>query len=234
MLKLIHHPMSSGSRYVRLILAEYDQSTEFTEEKPWSRRPEFLQLNPSGSLPVLLDSNGLGEGKAVCGAIVIGEYLDETIGAMMREKRLMPETSQARAEVRRLVEWFLMKFDQEVSHYLVSERIYKQLKTSAEGGGSPDSAIIRAGRVNLKSHLGYLYWLVSTRDWLAGAKFSQADIAAASALSVLDYLGEVPWESVPPVRDWYARVKSRPAFRPLLADKLPSIPPSSHYIDLDF
>ena len=101
-------------------------------------------------------------------------------------------------------------------------------------GGSPDSAAIRAGRNNLKSHLRYLDWLVQSRNWLAGSRLSLADLAAASALSVPDYLGEIPWDSEPAVRDWYARVKSRPSFRPILADKLAGLPPASHYVDLDF
>ena len=222
--------MSSASRYIRLMLAEYGLDGEFVEERLWQRRPEFLAMNPAGTLPVFVE----GDDDPVCGAIVIGEYLDETVGAMMRGRRLMPENSHARAEVRRIVEWFLLKFEREVEQYLVHERVFKQLMSSGEGGGSPDSAIIRAGRANLKSHLRYLDWLIGSRDWLAGKTISQADMAAAAALSVLDYLGEIPWDSEPNVRDWYARMKSRPSFRQLLADKLPSLPPASHYVDLDF
>lgn len=222
--------MSAPSRYIRLVLAEYGMSNEFIEEKIWQRRPEFLALNPAGTVPVLVEP---GE-QPICGALVIGEYLDETAGAMMRDKRLMPENSRARAETRRLTEWFVNKFDEEVSRYLVQERVFKQLMRNEEGGGAPDSAIIRAGRANLKSHLRYISWLAGSRDWLAGDKMTQADLAAAAALSVPDYLGEIAWESEPAARDWYARVKSRPSFRPLLADKMAGLPPASHYIDLDF
>ena len=230
MLKLYHHPMSGPSRYVRLLLAEFALSAEFTEEKPWLRRKEFLALNPAGTLPVLID----GDVDPVCGATVAGEFLDETAGAMMREKRLMPENPHSRAEVRRLVEWFTQKFENEVSRYLVGERVFKQLMRPEEGGGSPDAALIRAGRNNLKSHLKYVGWLAASRNWLAGTRISQADMAAAAALSVMDYMGEISWESEPAARDWYMRVKSRPSFRPLLADKVPGLPPASHYIDLDF
>ena len=230
MLKLFHHPMSGPSRYVRLLLGEYGLSASFTEEKPWLRRREFLALNPAGKLPVLLDEDAT----PVCGAAVAGEYLDETCGAMMREKRLMPENPQARAEVRRLTEWFLIKFDDEVARYLVGERVFKLLMSDQEGGGAPEAQLIRAGCANLKNHLKYVGWLAASRNWLAGTRISQADMAAAAALSVMDYLGEISWESEPAARDWYMRVKSRPSFRPLLADKVPGLPPASHYIDLDF
>ncbi|GIL01279.1 MAG: glutathione S-transferase [Alphaproteobacteria bacterium] len=230
MLTLYHHPMSGPSRYVRLMLSEYGLATEFVEEKPWARRDDFLALNPSGALPVLLDETGA----AVCGAAVIGEFLDETSGAMMREKRLMPENPLARAEVRRLAEWFLVKFEAEVARYLVGERVFKHFMRGAEGGGAPEAGLIRAGRTNLKNHLRYVGWLAASRDWLAGGRLSQADLAAAAMLSVMDYLGEVDWNGEPAARDWYARVKSRPSFRPLLADKVAGLPPVAHYVDLDF
>lgn len=225
-----HHTMNAGSRYVRLLLAEYEQAATFLEEKIWQRRPEFLGLNPAGTLPVLQ----LEEGDVLCGAIIVGEYLDESRGALMRDKRLMPENSILRAEVRRIVEWFLIKFEAEVNRYMLQERVFKQLMKSDEGGGPPDSATIRAARANLGHHVKYLSMLASNRDWLAGNDISCADMAAAAALSVLDYLGEIRWEDEPAAKEWYARVKSRPSFRPLLSDKVMGLPPSSHYIDLDF
>ena len=54
MLTLFHHPMSAGSRYVRLILNEYEIEVELIEENAWAWRKEFLSLNPAGTLPVLL------------------------------------------------------------------------------------------------------------------------------------------------------------------------------------
>jgi len=51
---------------------------------------------------------------------------------------------------------------------------------------------------------------------------------------VLDYLGEVHWGDYPAAKEWYTRMKSRPSFRPLLADRVRGLPPASHYPDLDF
>jgi glutathione S-transferase len=230
MIRLLHHPMSAASRYVRLLLAEYGQPCEFQEERPWERRPEFMRMNAAGTLPVLID----GEGDPVCGGIAAGEYLDETLGALMRDRRLMPENPHSRAEVRRLVEWYLFKFESEVSRYLVGERVNKLLMRPEEGGGAPEASLIRAGRNNLRNHVRYTGWLAANRNWIGGTRISHADLAAAAALSVMDYLGEIDWPNEPAAREWYARMKSRPSFRPLLSDKVSGLPPAAHYIDLDF
>ena len=103
-----------------------------------------------------------------------------------------------------------------------------------EGGGPPDASAIRAARANLKHHLRYLGWLAESRDWLAGPRLSYADIAAAGALSALDYIGEVAWDAEPAVKDWYMRLKSRPSFRPLLGERVRGLPPSAQYAELDF
>ncbi len=93
---------------------------------------------------------------------------------------------------------------------------------------------MRAIRSNLRYHLSYLSYLADQRKWLAGDDFSIADLVAAAHFSVLDYLGEVAWEDYPVAKGWYARLKSRPSFRSLLADRIPGTPPPLHYTDLDF
>ncbi|WP_173934501.1 glutathione S-transferase family protein [Chelativorans sp. Marseille-P2723] len=229
MLTLFHHPLYASCRFVRLIFGEYGEELALIEERPWARRKEFLALNPAGSIPVLL-----AEGDhAIVGATAIAEYVDETRGAFQRKRRLMAEDSLARAEIRRLVDWYLIKVEDEVTKHLVRERALKPLM-DAEGGRAPDSAAIRAARANVRQHMKYTNWLAATRDWLAGPQLSYADAAAAAVLSVLDYLGEIDWREYEAARDWYSRMKSRPSFRPLLSDRVRGLSPASHYADLDF
>ncbi|MDM7255827.1 MAG: glutathione binding-like protein, partial [Paracoccus sp. (in: a-proteobacteria)] len=83
-------------------------------------------------------------------------------------------------------------------------------------------------------HLDYMTGLLESRRWLAGNALSLADFAAAAHLSCLDYISDVDWDHSEVVRDWYATIKSRPAFRSLLADQVPGIPPAAHYAVLDF
>jgi glutathione S-transferase len=100
--------------------------------------------------------------------------------------------------------------------------------------GPPEARALRAGREALRAHLSQFESLLSERDWLAGRRLGQADIVAAAHLSVLDYFGEVAWINWPGLKTWYMRLKSRPCFRPLLADRFPGVPASSWYADLDF
>ena len=146
----------------------------------------------------------------------------------------MPEAVAARVEVRRLASWFNDKFHSEVSGPLVTERVFKRHMTREQGGGPPDTDAMRAARNNIRYHLAYIGWLTQTRDWLAGDALSYADLAAAGHLSSADYLGEVPWTENEAAKNWYARVKSRPSFRSILADTLAGVPAVKHYANLDF
>ena len=191
-------------------------------ESVWDRRQEFLALNPAGEVPVLVEPDGtaLSGGDAIC------EYLDE----IHPEPALVGRHPVERAEVRRLVAWFDHKFSREVTENLVDEKIMKRFL----GLGSPDSEAIRAGHANIHNHLDYIAYLTERRQWLAGDSLTLADIAGAAHLSAVDYLGDVPWGDNETAKDWYARIKSRPSFRPLLEDLIPGTKPPKHYRDLDF
>jgi glutathione S-transferase len=228
MLTLFQQPLCPLSRYVRLLLGEYGTAARLVDEKFWERREEFLTLNPAGTIPVLVD-----EGQPpIPGAAVIAEYLAETCAP--DAPQLLPKSTGTRIEVRRLASWFNDKFHHEVSGPLVSERVFKRYMTVEQGGGPPDTDAIRAARHNMRYHLAYIGWLVRSRDWLAGEQLTQADLAAAAHVSVADYMGDVPWTEDEAAKNWYARVKSRPSFRPILADVVGGLAPARNYADLDF
>mgnify|MGYP006277251241 CR=1 FL=1 len=222
MRRLYHHPLCPFSRKVRLVLGEKRIEAELIEERVWERRLDYLRLNPACETPALVEPGG----QALAHHQAIAEYLEET----GPDPRLLPVDPVERAEARRLVGWFDDKFNAEVTEALVAERAMKRIMRA----GTPDSARIKAGAKAVKLHLEYIGWLVERRHWLAGERLTLADFAAAAHLSCLDYLGDAPWEVSEPAREWYARVKCRPAFRPLLADHVPGLSPPAHYADLDF
>jgi glutathione S-transferase len=230
MFTLFQHPFCPHSRFIRLALGEYGLDVQLVEERPWERREDFLALNPAGTTPVLFTKDRL----AVPGAAIIAEYIDETVGAEMGDRRLLPTTMGERIEVRRLMAWFNEKFFEEASNPLVTERIYKRFMSEQNGGGAPAAEVIRAAKTNVRYHLAYIGWLAQRRNYLAGDLLTYADLAAAAHLSAIDYLGDVPWSEDDAAKAWYARVKSRPSFRPLLSEWLAGVPASRTYVDLDF
>lgn len=219
---LYHLPLSPFSRKVRLVLKEKGLEFELKAERVWDRRADFLEINPAGQVPVLVDANGL----TIVDSSAIVEYLDE----IYPDRRMLGFDPAGRAETRRLAAWFDGKFYAEVTLNLVFEKVNRRFY----GLGNPDSAAIRLGKHNIHHHLTYIAHLAERRRWLAGDEFGLADIAAAAHISCIDYLGDVPWDDHPRAKDWYVRVKSRPSFRPLLSDHVAGMPAPAHYADLDF
>ena len=219
--RLYHVTLSPFCRKVRLVLAEKKIEVDLVEERYWERDTDFLRRNPAGKVPVLkMDGQFLPESAAIC------EYLEET----HPNPALMPQGAAARYEVRRIVAWFDDKFHQEVTSKLLYERVNKKIAKT----GYPDSANVKAGAKAIKFHLDYMDWLLDQRRWLAGDAMTLADFAGAAHFSALDYISDIDWNHSANVREWYAKIKSRPAFRGLLADHVPGFPPPAHYADLDF
>lgn len=221
MARLYHVPLSPFCRKVRLSLAEKKIEVELVEERYWEQDTDFLRRNPAGKVPVVrLDGKMMSESAAIC------EYLEET----RPNPPLMPSDQDGRYEVRRLVSWFDDKFHHEVTSKLLYERVNKKVT----GEGYPDSRNVKAGAKAIKYHLDYMAWLLEHRRWLAGDVMTLADFAAAAHLSSLDYISDVDWNRSAVVKDWYAKIKSRPAFRSILADQISGFRPPPHYTDLDF
>jgi len=231
MYKLIHFQLCPLSRAIRIALAERGLEVELIAEHPWEWQPTFLALNPAGELPVLQ----IEDGSALCGAYAISEYLSDEMGESQPELGmvpLFPGNREKRAEVRRLVDWFNGKFYREVTHELLSEKVYARYSPGADP--TPNAEILRAIRANLRYHMTYVNYLSHQRSWLAGDELSFADLAAAGQISSVDYLGEVPWEEFGEAKVWYARLKSRRTFRTIMTDRIPGIMPPAHYANLDF
>jgi glutathione S-transferase len=219
---LYHHTLCPLSRKVRLVLREKRLPFDELLRDPATARDDFLAINPAGDVPVFVDDDGT----TVSDAANICEYLDE----VYTEPRLIGRTPQERAEARRLAAWFDQKFYREVTLNLAGEKLIKR----ALSGEAPNSRALKAGRVNIRTHLEYIAWLCDRRNWLAGERVGIADLSAAAHLSLVDYTGDVPWDEHPLAKEWYVRVKSRLSFRCLLGDVVAHVPPAPVYADLDF
>ena len=141
---LFHLWLSPFCSKVRILLLEKDLEVELKTENLWDRRREFLQINPAGDVPVLVEENG----HVICDSAAICEYLEE----IKPTPTLLPGDAEQRSEIRRLVAWFDRKFNQEVSENLVGEKILKRFLKR----GAPDASAIRAGKKNIHHHLNYI------------------------------------------------------------------------------
>ncbi len=223
--RLLQHRLDPASRLARLMFAEYGVGIELEDVKPWTRDPRLLELNPAATVPILIDA---GQPDAVGVLAVLHTIEDRYAPAAVAG--LFAAQPLERAEMWRLVEWVLMKLNDEATRYIFEEKIVKRDRP----GATPDPAVLRVAKANLVEHMLYFNWLFATRQWMAGEAMSLADFALAAHLSTLDYLGDVDWETAIEVRQWYARIKSRPAFRTLLGDRVGGMPPHPRYADLDF
>jgi len=222
MWQLYQFPLCPFSRKVRLALSEKGIAYELVRENPWDGRDEFLALNPAGRTPVLRDTEKkitLIDSRAIC------EYFEEVSDKVP----LIVGTSTTRAEIRRLVALFDENFYYDVTYPLLNERMKKRLFLRAP----PDSKLLREAMKLANEHLDYMDWLIDNRPWLGGAQMSLADLAAAAQISVADYLGGIDWAGHEQTRGWYSVFKSRPSFRPLLAERMDVIQPPRHYADVN-
>lgn len=219
---LYHHPLCPQSRHIRLLLSEKKLDYTLKQEAFWELSAEFAVLNSAMTIPVFVDESGI----VLSGITPITEYLEETYP----EQNYLGHFPSERAETRRIIDWFHQKCHKEATHYIIYERALRYYKHE----GEPRSDIIRAAKTNLKTHLDYLAFLLQKRTWVAGDRLSSADFAAIAHLSILDYFADIAWNHHISVKEWYALLKSRPSFRPLLEDQIAGFRPCPHYTNLDF
>jgi glutathione S-transferase len=223
MWQLYQFPLCPFSRKVRLLLGEKGVGYDLVRESPWERRDEFLDMNPAGRTPVMVD---VDKGTALIDSWAICEYFEETVS----KAPMINGTSVNRAEIRRLCAWFDQQFYGDVVEPLMFERMKKRLIERT----SPDARILREAMKLAVNHLDYIDYLLDHRNWLAGATMSLADLTAAAHISVADYLGGIDWRGHPQTERWYSGLKSRPSFRPLLSERMEVITPPPHYDKVDF
>jgi glutathione S-transferase len=221
--KLYQFPLCPFSRKVRLFLLEKNINVDIATENFWEKREKFIAINPTGKIPVLLSYE---QQTAICDSTIICEFLEESYGGI----KFLGDTPLCKAEIKRINNWFDEKFYQEVTQYIVSEKVIKYY----QGKGSPNPVFLRAAKINIKYHFDYMAYLLNSRKWLAGNKISLADISAASHISVLDYLGHINWQKHNVVKEWYMLIKSRPSFTNILQDNIFGFKAASHYKHLDF
>src|SRR5438093_6085903 len=175
MWQLFQFPLCPFSRKVRLLLAEKGVGHELVRENPWEKRDEFMDLNPAGETPVMVEPD---QGITLIGSQPIVEYFDETVDRMP----MIHGNATMRAEIRRTTEWFDIKLYREAVEPLMNERMRKRL-VSRE---SPDTRVLREAMRIASEHLDYLDYALEHPRPRAAPGNRVADVTPAGHTSVGD------------------------------------------------
>jgi glutathione S-transferase len=213
MRRLTHYLLSPPSRFVRLVIGEKRLTVDLAG-------PD----DGTDHLPVFTDLDGT----RVTGLWAIVDHLEGTYP----DHPLAPEDAGARAESLRMLDWAMGPLLDGVVRRIVYEKASPRF-TGATVQRTPDMSVIRQGREALKPALTLIGTAGELHGYLASRECTLGDLAVAANLSTLDYFGEVPWTEYPAAAEWYIRMKSRPAFRSILGDRVPGQPPVAHYAELD-
>ena len=221
MITLYHYYLCSSSRYIRLILEEHKISYQTQLENYWKPQKDFLELNPAGHLPVLVNE----ENFPVIGANACVEYIKD----LELRSNFFVENYKEKAEINRLVHWFEVIFKKEVFDPIIYEKVYSRIVENI----TPNSENIRAALQNLDFHIQYFNYLLNNKNYFIKDELTYLDFLAAANFSVLDYLGLLNLKRHEYIREWYFKLKSRPSFRTLLKDQIVGLNPHENYKNMD-
>jgi glutathione S-transferase len=213
MRRLIHLLLSPPSRFARLLIAEKRLTFDPVPSE-----------DMAAQLPVFTDMDGTR-------AVGLWAVVDHLEGGYP-EHAMTPEDAGARAESLRLLDWAMGALHENVTRRIVYEKASQRF-TGAPAKRAPDMEAIRGGREALRAMLKDVGASADANGYLAARECTLGDLAVAAHISALDYFGEIAWSEHTSAAEWYMRMKSRPSFRSLLADRIPGQPPVSHYAELD-
>lgn len=164
------------------------------------KRPEFLAVNPDAFVPVL----ELEDGRRIVQCAAITEYLDHLDGA----PTLTGRGADERAEISMRQKQAEADALDAVAGYF--HHATPGLGPDIEGEQHPEWG--RAQRRRAERAFERFDALLATRDRLAGAAFSVADITLAAALAFAGFAKiDIP-ERLTHLHAWRARVMARPSF----------------------
>jgi glutathione S-transferase len=228
MIELWHEWNSVQSFKVRVVLAE--KTLAWTEHliellKFEHLQPHYLALNPNGVVPTLAH-----DGRVVLESSVICQYLDDTFP----EPALMPRDPYAHAQAR----IWLKTFDDVVHAALRQasfELLYRPLLAKMSPAeleeriarhpnparaqrfrdaarGTANAAAIQEAVASFRGIMRRMDAVLSENEWLAGARYSLADVGMSPFVERLDHLGMRDlWEAFPHAKRWRVAMMARPA-----------------------
>lgn len=212
MLRLLGRHNAFNVRKVLWLLAELE--LPFTQED-WGRGfrstddPEFLALNPLGTVPVLVDGSVMEGGAVIRESHVILRYLAARTGA----EALYPTPLAARARVEAWMDW--VAYDMSMP--------MRGAYLGGELGLSPwnRASFVQLGRAEYAKRMGQLDAALRDAPYLTGEAFTLADIPAGFVVHRWFSMTSVERRPMPALDAYYARLSERPAYRRHIRNGLP-------------
>jgi len=193
---LFDHPECPYGAKVRIVLAEteLDFDTITVDLRAGdNHKADFLELNPFGKVPVLIDDETV-----VYDSTVINEYLNDEYFA-----ELLPEDSTQRATARMLEDYA------DVAFTLPAMAIEREMSKAED---DRDGTKLTSAQEVIRKGLAMLEKTLAEKEFLVGA-FSLADVAFAPTVLQLEKLGVKLESGLPNVKAWLARLGGRPSMR---------------------
>ncbi|MEZ4451358.1 MAG: glutathione S-transferase family protein [Nannocystaceae bacterium] len=205
--KLYAFPGSPNSRRVLAVVAHLgvDVDLQIIDlSKGQSRTPEYLEINPMGRTPTLVDGDFvLWESNAII------QYLTDRAreAGHAEAATLLPTDARGRADVTRWQAW-------QMSHLgaAVQTIVYENLVKRMFMGQEPDAVEVERGLRNYHPNAKFLDAHLNGRSWITGEHLTLADFAIAAVLMYAPMAG-VPLEEYPNIRAWMGRMNELPAWK---------------------
>jgi glutathione S-transferase len=192
--------MNRGGRCI-LALEECGQKYEVHDislEKGDNKKPDYLKLNPNGTVPTLVDGDTV-----VWESMAINLYLAEKYG-----KDLMPTRVEERAQVYKWTVWAIATLEPP----LVTVFLNRVRLPEAER----DAAAAHAAAEKSGELLKILNHDLEGKKFLVAERYTIADLNVGHCVAWANMLG-LDMSAMPNVQKWMGTLVQRPAFQKLMS-----------------
>ena len=204
-MKLYDRHTSPNCQRTRVVLYEKNLPYEtFPVDlvKKEQKKPEFLQMNPYGKVPVLVDGDTI-----LYESCIINEYLEDKYPS----PPLLPKDPGQRAKIRIGIDYGVN------GTYGSYEKLRNEmLKLENER----DAAVLTQARSELKGLLQRFEDQIGDKPYLAG-DFSLLDVAVIPRFLRLGVWGALVGPGLPRLVSWLERIKTRSSIQKIVASGMP-------------